>query len=157
MASFFRSWWIWVGLAGTVGIAGLFLIPAPLRIHWVGFTDLEIECFVKDAGNGAPIQGATIRVKSQGGLCAESENGDFALVTDANGSVKRLVKDCMCYGTSGWNIDTYFVHLPEWVYQVKAEGYCESEWTGLNVAENVRRVERGRPAAILVVETDLKK
>jgi hypothetical protein len=157
MPRYLRSWWNWVGIAAIVVVAVLLLLPAVQRVHWVGGTDLEIQCIVKDATTGAPIQGATIEVKSQGGLCAESEKGDFVLVTDAIGSVKRLVKDCMCFGTSGWNIDTYVVHLPWWFYRVKAEGYVESDWMELDVPGNIRRVQRGKPAATLVLEINLRK
>jgi hypothetical protein len=146
-----------VGLAVSAGIAVVLLL-APLvpRIYWVGATDLEIECVVIDAITGQPIKQASIHVESEGGFCAESEKGDFVLITDANGSAKRLVKECMSYGTSGWNIDTYFVHLPWWRYQVKAEGYSPTDWRGLDVPENMSRVKRGHPAT-LIVETTLRK
>lgn len=96
----------WLILAGIlVGIA-LLLVPATQRIHWVGFTDLEIEFLVTDAVTENPIPGAPIKVQSEGGLCAEREKQRFSLVTDSDRSVRRLSPGCMCFGTSGWIIDT---------------------------------------------------
>jgi hypothetical protein len=147
----------WLILAGILVVLGLLLVPSTHRVHWVGGTDLEIECIVTDAATGEPIKGATIKVQSEGGLCAEREKQEFSLVTDAEGSVKRLYRDCMCSGTRGWNIDTYVVHLPWWLYQVRADSYSPTEWTQLDVPENVRQVKRGKPAAKLVVRIKLER
>jgi hypothetical protein len=142
---------------GVLLVLGLLLIPPRERFKWVGVTDLEIECVVTDAVTGEPLKGATVQVRSEGGLWAERDEQQFSLVTDAGGSVKRLCKECLCFGTSGRNIDTYFVHLPWWYYQATAPGYAPSEWTYLDTPENVRQVQRGKPAAKLVVRTELKK
>jgi hypothetical protein len=144
-------------LAAIVVVLGMLLLPAIQRAHWVGSTDLEIEYIVTDAVTGELIKGATITVHAEGGDCAEREKQRFSLVTDATGSVNRLCKGCMCFGTSGWNIDTYVVHLPWWYYQVTAEGYSTTAWTELDVIENVRNVLRGNPAAKLVVPIMLTK
>jgi hypothetical protein len=152
-----RSPACWFFLAGSLILVALVLVPAMEPIHWVGGTDLEIEFIVTDAVTGRPINGATIKVKSQGGFCPEGGKPRFSLVTDADGSVKRLCKDCMCFGTSGWNIDTYAVHLPWWFYQVTAEGYSPTQWTELDVPENDRQVQRGKPAAKLVIRIKLEK
>jgi hypothetical protein len=135
----------------------LLFIPATPRTRWVGYTRLEIECVVTDAGTGEPIRGATILVHSEGGLCGERDKQRFALVTGPDGVVKRLCEDCMCFGTTGWGVDTYFVHLPCWLYQVTADGYAPTEWAWLDVPENARRVRRGEPAAKLVLRIELAK
>jgi hypothetical protein len=153
----FRSRLITLGLIAIGVVAAPFLISIEQQIYWVGHTDLEIECIVTDALTGDPIKGALIHVRSEGGLCAEREEQQFELKTDANGSVKRLIKDCMCFGTRGRNIDTYFVHLPWWFYQVRANSYHPSEWTELNIPQNVRQVQRGKPAATLVVPIQLQR
>jgi hypothetical protein len=147
--------WLVVGLILTVVV--LLFLPPHKRVRWVGSTELEIEFTVADATTNVPIAGATIQVHSAGGFYAERDPQDFALITDKAGHAKRLCKDCMCYGTSGWNIYTFFVHLPWWFYRVSARGYAGSELTALDIGENVRRVQRGKPAARLVVPIRLEK
>lgn len=151
------SWTQWLILAAIL-IAGVgLLLPSTQRVRWVGSTDLEIEFVVTDALTQEPINGATVDVHSDGGFCAEREKDRFALVTDGDGSVKRLLKGCMCFGTSGWNIDTFVVHLPWWFYQVSADGYSVAAWTELDIPANVRKVQRGSPAARLVMSIKLDK
>lgn len=150
-----RGQWLVVGL--ILVIVALLVLPAAQTIHWVGYTDLEIEFVVTDAETDIPVPAATVYVHSEGGFYAERERQDFELTTNEVGTVTRLCKDCMCFGTSGWNIDTYVVHLPDWYYRVSAPGYVESALTALDVLENVQQVQRGKPAARLVVQVRLEK
>jgi hypothetical protein len=133
-------------VVGLILVAlGLLLLPALQTCHWVGHTDLEVEFVVRDAATGQPVPGATLQVHSEGGLWAKRERQDFTLVADPAGSVKRLCKDCLC------------VHLPWWVYQAKAPGYRPSALLELDVSENVRQVQRGRPSARLVLPIPLER
>lgn len=126
-------------------------------VSWVGGTDLEVELSVVDAATGNPVPGAAIDVHSEGGFYEEREPQDFALVTGPDGRARRLCRQCMCFGTSGWNIDTYFVHLPWWHYRVSARGYHPTEQAELDVPANRRKVRRGKPAATLRVKVPLEK
>jgi hypothetical protein len=151
-----RRLWFFLAVVVLLLLLGLVIIQgSTLTIHWVGFTDLEIEFFVMDAVTGQPIKGATIQVLTEDCLCA-AEDKQFSLTTDHNGSLRHLTMDCMCFGTSGPTIDTYVVHLPSWTYQVKAAGYVSTEWTSLDVPENIRQLKRAKPAARLVVRVALK-
>jgi hypothetical protein len=146
-------------LVGSLLLAalGLLFLPTLLPCDWVGDTDLEVEFVVRDTATGEPVPGATLQVHSEGGLCAERERQDFSLVADPAGRVKRLCRNCLCFGTRGWNIDTYVVHLPWWFYQAKAPGYRPSALLQLDVPEYVRQVQRGRPFARLVVRVPLER
>ncbi len=150
-----RALWFVAGLIAVV--AALLCWPAIQTVRWVGTTDLEVEFLVLDATTGAPIPGAVIDVHSDGGFYEERDPQDFALVTGSGGRARRLCRDTMCCGTSGWNIDTFAVYLPEWYYRVAAPGYRPTEETALQVPENARKVRRGKPAARLVVEVPLDK
>jgi len=113
---------------------------------------------VRDATSGEPISGATIVVQSEGGFCEGGKKEVFALVTDQAGSVKRLSKNCMCFGTKGeGGIDTVSVHLPDWIFQCKAEGYASSGFLTLDDLEYRQQVQRGNPVTKLVVPINLKK
>lgn len=139
-----------------VAVPAILLAPALDTAAWVGMTELEIEFIVTDAATGAPVKGAIVHVKQEEGGFCEREKGEFELATDANGSAKRSVKQCMCYGKSGWNIDTFAVHFPSWSYQVSANGYATSEWAWLHGgAEDVGQVRRGSPAATVAVQKRL--
>lgn len=146
----------WVVLLLFVAVA-LISLSVEQRIHWVGSTDLEIEFMVTDAATNEPIPEATIQIHSEGGLYAERGRQDFVLITGEAGQARRLCKDCMCFGTSGRNIHTFFVHLPEWYYHVIARGYAPSEVTELDIPENVGRVQRDKPAARLIIPIRLRK
>lgn len=157
MKSLFRSRWTTLGFGTLLIVALWFWIPTLKRVSWVGHTDLEIEFIIFDAVSGEPIPGAVIQIKSEGGFCAEREKMEFSLTADANGSAKRLLKDCMSFGTSGAYIDTYCVHLPWWIYRVEAVGYTSSGWTALDTPENARKVQRGNPAAQVAIRTELRR
>jgi hypothetical protein len=149
---------VWLILGAILIALGLLLIPAMQTVAWVGHTNLEVEFVVTDADTGQPIKGATIHVQAEeGGFCEEREKQQFSLVTNEEGTAKRLCKHCMCFGTSGWNIDTFAVHLPWWFYRVTAESYAPTELTELDVPENVHQVQRTKPAAKLVVPISLVK
>ena len=151
------SRWDWLAISAVILAGVLLLLLGAQHVCWVGGTDLEIECIVTDALTGEPIKGASIHVTSKGGFCDEGKKQEFSLVTNADGSVKRLAKGCMCSGTSGVGVNTYFVHLPSWRYQASADGYISSEWTQLDVPENVSQVQRGKPAATLAISIQLTK
>jgi hypothetical protein len=148
----------WVVL-DLIAVILLLLIWAAFfqTVCWVGGTDLEVEFAVVDASTGGPVAGATIDVHSEGGFYEEREPQDFVLVTGPDGCVGRLCRRCTCFGTSGWNIDTYCVHLPWWQYRVSAPGYRPTERAELDVPGNQRKVRRGKPAATLRVEVPLEK
>jgi hypothetical protein len=143
-----------VVIAILVAVCGLFF-PMVQVAWWVGHTDLLIEFIVSDADTGEPIPNAKIQIHSEGGLCEEREKEDFQLVTGSTGKVQRLCRQCMCFGTRGWNIDTFEVHLPWWSYRVSAPGYVETVRTELDVQENVRRVQRLEEHSSLVVLVQL--
>jgi hypothetical protein len=148
----------WVVLDPIAVVLLLLIWPAFFQtVRWVGSTDLEVEFVVVNATTGVPVPGATIDVHSEGGIYEERQPQDFALVTGPDGRAMRLCQGCQCFGTSGWNIDTYVVHLPWWHYRVSARGYCPTELTELDVPANVRKVRRGKPAAKLLVEVPLRK
>jgi hypothetical protein len=140
-------------------IAVVIAVIQPLfqRVYWVGFTDLEITINVTDARTDQPIQGATIHVESGGGFCDHGEKSSFRLVVDEAGDASKMCASCMCFGTSGWNIDTHVVHLPDWRYRVSAEGYKDIDYTSLDIPENVRNVRRGKPAATLLVLVQMEQ
>jgi hypothetical protein len=123
----------------------------------VGSTDLEVEFVVLDEVTGTPIPGARLDIQSEGGFCDEGKRQEFRLVSGLDGRAKRLCKECMCFGTSGWKINTYVVHLPCWFYHASADGYNSSDKAELDVQDNVRRVQRAKPAARLVIKVLLQK
>lgn len=145
----------------VVGLIGIVLasmcLPMMQTVAWVGSTDLEVAFLVFDAVTGKAISDATIEIHSEGGLYADRDRQDFTLVTGVDGSSKRLCRNCMCFGRRGWKIDTYIVHLPWWSYRVSAPGYARTEITELDVMENVRKVNRGKPAAKLLVVVAMTK
>jgi hypothetical protein len=126
-------------------------------IRWVGHTDLEITFLVVDEATAQPIPRARIEVHSEGGLYEGVKHQDFALVADRAGRLKHLFKDSMCFGTTGPNIDTYVVHLPDWYYRASAPGFEPTEMTALDVLENRKRVRRGKQAATLEVEVPMRQ
>jgi hypothetical protein len=128
----------------------LLCLPFFQKIHWVGSTDLEIDFLVIDSMSGTPIPGSTLEIHSEGGFYEDRSPQDFTLVTDQDGIAKRVCLNTMCFGTSGWNIDTYVVHLPWWTYKVSATGYRATEPINLDTLENVQKVKRGKPAMLLV-------
>ena len=145
-------------VVGCVLIIFQLLIQAVQRVHWVGFKDIEIEFVVSNIDNRQLIEDAIIHIRAEeGGFCAEREKHDFTLRTDENGSAIRISKQCMCFGTSGWNIDTFAMHLPRWYYRVSARGYHGSELTEVETHENSRNVRRAEPAAKLTIAVALKK
>src|SRR5262245_46450819 len=112
-----------------IGISVACMVLVLLRAYdraqmyaWVGQTDLEVEFVVTDAGSGNPIPGARVEVKSEGGLYAERDKQEFALVADADGKARKVCRDSMCFGkVSGLRFtDTYSVHLPYWRFRVVA-------------------------------------
>jgi hypothetical protein len=151
---FTRSEWVVVGLIGVVLL--IMLLPTFQTIHWVGSTDLEIDFVVLDNATGQPIPGATVEIHSEGGFYEEDYPQDFELVADQDGIATRVCRNNMCCGTSGWNIDTYSVHLPWWLYRVSAPGYRATKRTDLMTVQNGSNVKRGKPA-ILVVFEELKQ
>ncbi len=138
------------------GFLCLLFIPFE-RMRWVGSTDLEVEFLVFDATTRIPIPGATITIQSLGGSGEERDPKEFELKTDDDGRVKRLCKKCMCFGTSGWNIDTFSVRVPSWLYYASAAGYSSSDRTWLETWEADHRVQRLRPSSKLVVEIYLQR
>jgi hypothetical protein len=153
--------WKLVGLALIVVVGcGLFL-PVFQSIHWVGSTDLEIEFVVTDAKDGRKLDGTTVSIRAEeGGFCWERDAKAFALRTQADGTAKHLCKACMCFGTKGWNRDTFAVHLPYWWFQASAPGYLSSEWEYLDdigTMKYARQVRRGNGLAYLTVRIELVK
>lgn len=135
----------------------LLLLPATQTIYWVGATDLEITFTVTDAATDQPVPGATIRVHSRGGFYDEADRETFfTMTTDEAGAVTRLCRNSMCFGSKNWYTDTYVVHLPHWTYRVEARGYARNDLIELDLGDNIRRVQRGKPAR-LVVPTRLEK
>jgi hypothetical protein len=143
-------------LVSLLVVAFVMLRPSIQRFYWVGNTDIEIEFLVTDALTGETIQGATIQVRVEGEECGGKKKEQFNLVTGANGSVKRLVRNCMSFGTVGDNIDTFAMHLPLWSYQVSRDGYIPSEWKVLDDMEYAGKVQRGTPAATLLIQIPLR-
>jgi protocatechuate 3,4-dioxygenase beta subunit len=147
----------WVVLGLIVVVILLIFLPVFQTVHWVGSTDLEVEFAVVDASTGRPVPGASIEIHSEGGYSEERDRQDFALTTGSDGRVRRLSRDRMCCGTSGWARDTYTVRPPPWAYRVSAPGYLPTEPTELDVPENVGKARRGNPAAKLLIEVPLRK
>jgi hypothetical protein len=147
----------WFVIAAIGVVLLLLLLPSRQTIHWVGSTDLEIEFAVLEAMTSDPIPGATIQIHSEGGFYEERNPRDFTLVAGPDGCATHLCRDCMSFGTSGPNIDTFAVHLPRWLYQVSAPGYESSKKIELGFMENARNVQRGHPTSKLVVYISLQK
>jgi hypothetical protein len=150
-----RGQWVIVGLIIVVLLL-MCLLPAFNTIHWVGSTDLEIDYLVLDNDDGRPIPGATVEIHSHGGFYEEDKPQDFSLVTDLDGIANRVCRNTMCFGTSGWNIDTYVVDLPLWTYRISAPGYRPTERIELITTQNGTNVKRGNPARLVVI-VELKK
>ena len=144
-------WLPWLLLGAFLAMIASLFVPVVQVACWVGATDLEIEWVVTDAATGEAVRGATILVAPSN--CREIQ---FSLVTDENGRAKRSV-NCGCSGRSGWNIDTCFVHLPNWYFLVSAKGYIRSECEMLDDPENFRRVQGGSPTATLLVPITLDR
>jgi hypothetical protein len=149
----------WVVMGGIVLVLFVLCLPFLQTIKWVGGTDLEIEFVVADAETAQPIPGATIHIRAEeGGFCKERDKQEFTLKTDAEGRVRRLCEDCMCFGTSGPFTDTFAVHLPYWQFQVSAAGYTDSDWIDIDTFRGLaRRGQHGIDPARLLVSTELQK
>ena len=131
-----------------------------VAIHWVGHTDLEIEFIVVAESTAEPIEGATIQIRSEGGLNDEREPKRFALTTDPDGVSRRTCTGCMCFGTqSGLRFtNTFVVHIPWWYYQVSAEGFESTGEVSLDMIQNGRNIHRlGGGKSKLTVRLVLKK
>jgi hypothetical protein len=157
-----------VAILGTVAMIGLlvglllFLVfSTGKKTVWVGFTDLEVEFVVTDADNGKPIDGATIFISAEsGGYCEEQDKKQFQLTTQSDGIAKRLCKQCMCFGTVGWNVDTFMVHLPKWHFFAATRGYRQSEWEyfdTINTTKYSSQVRRGNGSAQMMVCIEMRK
>jgi hypothetical protein len=153
-----KRWWLlWLAVVPVAvwGYDGL------QKICWVGFTDLEIVFVVTDVDSGRPVEGAKIAVHTGGGIYREHEEKPFELVTDADGTARRVCHDSMCSGTqSGLAFtDTFAVHLPWWDFRVTAPGFRSSQRLLLDVAEYGHQVQRlpDRSAQLVVRVPLLKK
>ena len=129
-------------------------------IYWVGFRDLEITFVVTDAQTNEPIAGAEIDIpESQNGFCSECDDA-FRLVTDAQGTAKRMCKQCMCSGYSGRKpffrrVDTFGTHIPDWMPQISAAGFSNSGPFSVGEPAFRRTVRRGVEFATMEVSVML--
>lgn len=125
---------------------------------WVGFKDVEISFVVRDAVTGQPVPNAEIGIRQEsGGLCNDRESGNFSLNCDGVGRASHLVQRCMCYGKSGYFVDSFGMHLPHWWYRAEAPGYDPSEESYLDDGKNSKRVQRGQSTAKLEVIISLHR
>jgi hypothetical protein len=139
-------------------IAGPLVIWAYDRfemMHWVGYTDLEVEFAITDAATGGPIPGARVEVQSDGGFFEEQDKREFTLIADTVGVARKECRQSMCFGSRsglGLTTDTFGVHLPWWRFRAVAGGYEPSECTELGVPQHLGQVQRpGAGRAKLVV------
>jgi hypothetical protein len=124
-------------------------------VAWVGDKDLDVRFVVTDAETGKPISGAQVHIlQVGGGFCDKcQEEKEFILTTGPDGSVNYSCGKCMCFGKSGWRIDTFGIHLPTWVLNVSADGYVANELTDVNSYQ--RTIDRGDKVATAEIPISL--
>src|SRR5579871_6044427 len=113
-------------LAGLVLLIPLGLLsPNVLSLghgHWVGVRDLEITFRIVDADTGLPVKQAKVHVFHEDtNFCKNREKIPFSLVSDDDGIVRHLSRQCLCFGTESgfgpWREDTFAIHIPGWCFQ----------------------------------------
>jgi hypothetical protein len=161
------SLWVWKGWVSgcaTSALVAAFLFLGLFTwgsgIHWVGAKDLEITFVVTELGTGQRVSDAKVEiVAGDAPFCDGSRKPPFHLVTDADGVVRSFHKQCMCFGTEGWikwrRVDTFAMHIPDWVVRVSAPGYAASGEFQLGNFQ--RGLERGQDFAKLEIPVTLAK
>jgi hypothetical protein len=152
-----KPWWSWLLLLPALLVLTVVGYDRLQMIDWVGFTDLEINFLVTDAGTGSPIPGARIAVHSE--YSYGDEEQDFSLMTGADGVAQRRCR-CMCGGKeSGLGFTkTFGVGIEHWLFQASAPGYEPTELLDLGDLGYGPRVQRVGPGRTkLVVPVYLRK
>jgi hypothetical protein len=152
--------WLWVPICVAYAIGAIaLLLPGEQRIHWVGSKDLDIRFLVAAAESGRPIEGAQISVHQECSSLCENCAGhtDFELTAGTDGTAVYHCGACMCGGTKGPSIDTFFIHLPSWYFWASADGFEASAITYLDELPYQRQVQRGDAVAHLDVTIKLPR
>ena len=156
-----HKWIFGVSLIAVLALAADFFFQQ--GVYWVGDRDLEVTFVVTDAETDQPIAGAEIDVQKgrEGAFCSDCD-GPFKLITDAQGSSRRICKNCMCYGYSGGQPlfrrkDTFSSHTPDWVFRVSSPGHEKSDPIYIGEPEFRRTIQRGDQFATMEVSIKLRR
>ncbi len=140
-----------IGVAITAVVSVLFLFP---DVVWVGHTDLNVEFVVTDAASGQPVPDAQIEIQSEGGFYEDKATQEFSLVTDGEGSAKKVCRNSMCFGRRSrlFLTNTFVVHLPWWHFRAVKEDFEPTQRIYLDVPDYIKQAHRtGSGTSKLVV------
>lgn len=152
-----RLWWL-VLITSIAVIIGLGTITNLGSVKWVGRKDLEVQFIVLDSESNEPLSNAKIHIlQERSGPCEDQTQRRFEFVTDGNGSVKHMCKDCMCFGSRSTFEDTFASHVPAWRFHATADGYEDSQREDLENLEFAKRVKRGDRYSTLSIPIRLQK
>src|SRR6202021_3787753 len=87
----------WIVGTLIVILALIIFLPLVQKVHWVGSTDLTVKFVITDAESGKRIQGATIKIQSEGGFYKDREKRVFELMTGDDGTTEYECVDSMCF------------------------------------------------------------